>query len=107
MNWLFSAYNYLLDPGLAARDYKKNKVDRLERQPQKRIGVSTANTRDFGFETALMDANGAHPVERYETLEEAKKGHEKWVLKSQNIKKAIKLGTQDGLVPDREVIFCK
>lgn len=34
----------------------------------------------IGFETAIVDANGVHPVERYKTREEAITGHEKWVV---------------------------
>ena len=52
------------------------KVDRTE------VGgltVSTVHTSDFGYETALLDAVGAHPVERYESLKQAKAGHTKWV----------------------------
>lgn len=41
--------------------------------------VSTVNTSYCGPETAIIDAIGAHPVERYTTVEKAKKGHQKWV----------------------------
>lgn len=41
--------------------------------------VSTVNTSDCGPETAIIDAIGAHPVERYTTVEKAKEGHQKWV----------------------------
>lgn len=40
--------------------------------------VSTVDTTDLGWETAIMDAEGAHPVERYESARQAKKGHKRW-----------------------------
>ena len=47
--------------------------------------VSTASTPDCGDETAIIDANGAHPVQRYENRAYAEEGHAAWVAK-------IKLG---------------
>ena len=41
--------------------------------------VSTANSLDYGPETALLDQSGVYPVERYETREEALTGHQRWV----------------------------
>lgn len=41
--------------------------------------VSTVDTSDMGPETAIIDKNGAHPVERYETVELAEEGHAKWL----------------------------
>ncbi len=42
------------------------------------VGVSTVLTSDMGYETALIDSKGTHPVERYETEDQAKEGHIKW-----------------------------
>jgi hypothetical protein len=42
------------------------------------LTVSTVHTNDMGPETAIIDADGAHPVERYDSDEAAVKGHEKW-----------------------------
>lgn len=42
--------------------------------------VSTAWTPDEGYETAIIDINGVHPVERYpEGQAKAYAGHAKWV----------------------------
>ncbi len=91
------------DPVGASDYYEKNKVGRIGYQPKKRVGVSTVKTADFGYETALLDKNGAHPVERYKNLELAKTGHKKWVRKSRTMKKIIKLGTPDGLIKNKEI----
>jgi hypothetical protein len=68
-------FSFLNDNG----NYNARKVGRLEREENGGIGVSTAYTSDEGYETALLDANGAHPVERYKDEEKALLGHEKWV----------------------------
>jgi len=44
-----------------------------------------------GFETAIVDDNGAHPVERYETYEEAILGHERWKEKAKTLETITKL----------------
>ena len=43
------------------------------------IGVSTVLSSDEGYETALLDKTGAHPVQRYRSRASALKGHKKWV----------------------------
>lgn len=42
------------------------------------LGVSTAWTSDEGYETAIGDRAGWHPVERYESRESAEAGHARW-----------------------------
>lgn len=42
------------------------------------LELSTAYTSDEGYETAIIDFNGVHPVERYSNKEKAIKGHSKW-----------------------------
>jgi len=71
------------------------------------IEVSTANTSDEGYETALLDKNGTHPVERYITKDEAKKGHEKWLkfAHTANGKTVKKLGGLGGLVDDEDIVL--
>ena len=73
--------------------YKLEKLGRIMPEENNGIGVSTVLTSDCGYETALLDGSGAHPVERYETREEAIKGHEKWVefAKDENNKIITKL----------------
>jgi hypothetical protein len=43
--------------------------------------VSTVLTPDEGYETAVMDVAGTHPVERYVGEPAAKEGHARWVEK--------------------------
>ena len=64
--------------------------------------VSTAHTIDHGYETAIIDKNGAHPVERYKTREEAEAGHMVWCLKADTIKTVTELGWLD-LVKDSTI----
>ena len=89
--------NIFLGLMMNSGNYDERKIDRLEPVPEKSIGVSTCNTYDEGYETALLDANGAHPVERYATKELAIKGHKKWVSKSKKLngKKIKKIGPSD------------
>jgi len=44
----------------------------------KGLVVSTVNTHDMGWETAIIDSLRAHPVQRYETREKAEAGHKYW-----------------------------
>ncbi len=82
--------------------YSKRMVGRIMPKENKGIGVSTCRIYDMKepYETALLDANGAHPVERYMSLIDAKKGHIKWVKESQVITEVLRLGSEDGLVRD-------
>ena len=41
--------------------------------------VSTCITTDCGWETAVVDCAGTHPVQRYKSLVDAEKGHARWV----------------------------
>lgn len=54
--------------------------------------VSTVMTPDCGAETAILDAKGNYPVERYENEEKAILGHANWVEKAKSLKTVIKLG---------------
>lgn len=61
--------------------------------------VSTAYTSDGGYETAIIDANKVHPVERYDSKEKAQTGHEKWCKEAESIETINKLGWL-GIVKD-------
>lgn len=70
----------LLDGGFNNPDvgnYEERKIskDRVDSG----LVVSTAFTSDEGFETALKDKEGWHPVQRYKTRAKAVLGHEKWL----------------------------
>lgn len=70
--------------------------------------VSTCNTSDEGYETALCDQNGAHPVERYATAELAAKGHRLWMASAKNkkLKTVKKLGAW-GVVEDERITLVR
>jgi hypothetical protein len=56
----------------------KKVIDRTE--IENGLKVSTVDTYDYGLETAIVQTdNLVHVVERYESEENAKIGHEKWV----------------------------
>lgn len=71
------------------------------------IGISTAYTSDEGYETALIDSDGVHPVERYDNKEMAEIGHAKWLefADDGNGKEIVKLGGSGigGLAPDETI----
>lgn len=71
-------FDFLEDIG----NYEDRKVDRTI--CANGIIVSTAFTSDEGYETALIDRSGAHPVERYGDKQEAINGHSKWVKFAEN-----------------------
>lgn len=66
------------------------------------VRVSTAWTSDFGYETALCDRNGCHPVARYASREKALQGHARWMAAVPTTVTFIRLGTSDGWVDDEE-----
>jgi hypothetical protein len=59
------------------------------------IGVSTVLTSDEGYETALLDAHRAHPVERYHDERSAREGHDRWVVASRTLERIVELGPGD------------
>ena len=84
-------------------EYLERLVANTTREENHGIRVSTAWTNDEGYETALCDEQGVHPVERYKTLKEARAGHKKWIKKSRTVKKVVSLGSSDGIFPPDEV----
>lgn len=84
-------FNFLADAG----NYEDRKVARVEAEDNYGVGVSTCWTSDEGYETALIDANGVIPVERYGSKKEAIAGHEKWVKKSRTAKRVKKISWSD------------
>ena len=78
-------------------------------QPGEKIGeterdgltVSTIYAHDLHeFETAIEDTEGFHPVERYQTHEEAVEGHQKWVDKLPTLETITKLGYGSIIAPN-------
>jgi hypothetical protein len=87
--------------------YEERKIGRDVSQSG--IVVSTAYTNDEGHETALLDKNGVHPVERYKGVAEAIVGHEKW-LKFAHIAdgvEVVRLGWQDFENEERVILRAK
>lgn len=76
-----------------ADNYSSRKV---ARDDVRGLSISTAFTSDCGYETAVIDANGVHPVQRYSSKEESEDGHKSWLKKAKTIKKITKLGDADG-----------
>ncbi len=103
---MLTGFSKLLDSMNNIDNYENRKLMRIDPEDNGGIGVSTADTSDMGFETALLDQNGVHPVERYENEEDAKLGHVKWVefAKKGKEKPVIKLGYSD-LVTEKEIIL--
>ncbi len=66
--------------------------------------VSTINSWDRGYETAIIDDNGIHPVEIYSSEREAIVGHDEWVKKLENFPVEI---TKLGKDWDDELIILK
>jgi len=58
------------------------------------LEVSTVKVIDLDcFETAILDATSrAYPVERYDTEEAAREGHDRWVEKVPGLKSVTQLG---------------
>lgn len=58
-------------------------------------GVSTIDTEEgYGYETALFSRidDSWHPVERYETRDEAVTGHTRWVEKVPTLERIVDIG---------------
>ena len=79
----------------------KGPAPRLARTRVNGLIVSTVDSCDCGWETAIIDANSAYPVERYETEEKAIEGHKKWCECAKDIETITQLGYMD--VIDDEV----
>lgn len=71
------------------------------------VTVSTAYTSDEGYETAILDANGVHPVERYYGKAEAEAGHAKWCKEAETVETVTKLGVFGGLVDDKVIVIVR
>jgi hypothetical protein len=76
-------------------NYESRKISRDKSESG--IIVSTCYTSDHGYETALIDSKGVYPVERYSNVEDAKRGHCKWLVFSHDANGKIvnKLGWLD------------
>lgn len=59
------------------------------------LTVSTIDSVDMGPETAIIDKNGAHPVERYATKAAALKGHAEWLKRVVGLNEVVRLGYGD------------
>jgi len=89
-----------------ADNYDERVVRRVDPEDNNGVGVSTCRITDirgYDFETALLDANGTYPVERYTSLEEAQSGHARWVELAKTAERVMRLGTGDDSIPDEEI----
>lgn len=86
------------------KDVGNYETRKLGRETINGLDVSTAFTSDEGYETAIIDANGVHPVERYVSKEDATAGHIKWLKDAETLTTITKLGWQ-GLVDPTTVLL--
>ena len=77
--------------------YAERVVDRTDVNG---LTVSTAWTADEGFETAIIDAKGAYPVERYKDRNFAEDGHYKWCEEAKTVEEVLCLSGFGGLVEE-------
>jgi len=73
---------------------------RVARNLVKGLVVSTVNTSDCGYETAILDTDHARPVERYDTWEDAVRGHARWKRRARTLKKVTMLGYGELVEPE-------
>jgi hypothetical protein len=66
------------------------------------VVINTAMTGDLGYETAVLDAEAAHPVARYATEDQARAGHQWWRKHIVGAQTVIELG-YPGAIEDEEV----
>lgn len=69
--------------------------------------VSTIFAYDLEvYETAIIDQNGTHPVERYKEESDSVEGHEKWKKMAESLdgKKVTKLGYGTS-IEDSEIVL--
>lgn len=65
--------------------------------------VSTIDSHDLGYETALMDKSNTFVVERYDSEEEARVGHSNWVKKCEDGIETITTLGYKSLVDEKNV----
>jgi hypothetical protein len=69
------------------------------------LALSTVWASDMVlYETAVIDAHGVHPVERYGTVELAREGHRRWLVRvSDGLEKVTELPYELLGLPSREI----
>lgn len=65
--------------------------------------IDTCQTSDLGYETAIMDEVGAHPVARYETGPMAMKGHAWWCKWADEGHRTVHRLGYPGLIEDADI----
>ena len=64
----------------------------VEPEMNKGVGVSTCYMDDIEqYETALVDEVGIHPVQWYETKQEAIEGHWRWINDAKHISTVVEI----------------
>ena len=70
--------------------------------------VSTVYAYDIEmYEIALLDREGAHPVRRYETREQAVAGHTKWCGLAPDLVEVTQLGYGLFDLPDKQITLVR
>lgn len=71
-------------------------VGRVEPEENNGLGVSTCWVQEYKkFETAILDRNGAWPVQRYKKFDKAISGHREWVVFARK-EGELKINSLDG-----------
>lgn len=67
--------------------YKNYNIEEaiVEQSEVNGLMVSTVNTPDRGYETAILDVNNVYVVERYNNAEDAINGHISWCINAKEI----------------------
>lgn len=104
LNQMFKGLNQMIEFLNDIGNYESRKIARDTSDCG--IEVSTCYSSDEGYETALIANNDVHPVERYNTREEAERGHYKWLVFAHDADGKIvkKLGAW-GIVEDDGVLL--
>lgn len=103
MNDLFKLFDTLINADKLLNSYDDRKIGRDEING---LTVSTCDTPDQGYETAIIDLNKVYIVERYLNKEQAIQGHTKWCEKAKTITHITDVGYGD-LVGSSEVVLVR
>jgi hypothetical protein len=97
---LSNLFDFLISP-------EYSKIVRIGWDTVDGLTISTIYAYDISqYETAIIDFSGAHPVERYDTKENAAEGHARWVAVSPYILFIEKLGYGD-IIPGCKIVLIR
>lgn len=71
---------------------KKHNILKRDKVSGLLVSTSRIENAPFKYETVVADIWGIYPVQRYESKEEAEKGHKEWLKKQAELKEVTCLG---------------